>query len=582
MILPPLTERTKGYRKNRDYNIDFKGYCHKLYVNENEFYDTGNLCATHYPVMSPRAQRATVRTLTNPQGIYAWGKLCWCADNKFYYDGTQYGTVTSGQKQMVGMGAWVLIFPDAVRFHTVNHTFESLAAGWTAASNASIAVTLCRMDGEDYSNVTASDAAPSSPSNGAYWLDTSLTPHTLKVYSGGAWVAISTTYLRIYCASNGTDGAKIGANFAVGDVVSIGGFTGTHTDLNADYSIIGISSDKKSLIVIGVIDASFSQTGGVTVGRSIPSMDFVCELNNRIWGCSSANHEIYACKLGDPTNWRSYDGLAGDSYAVTVGSKGDFTGCVSFGGQVLFFKEDMLHKIMGDKPSNFQLIDSPIRGVQKGSEKSICIVNESLLYKARDHVVVYDGGTPMTVSDNLGPINYKNAAAGCNGDRYYISMQDDAGVWTMFVFDEAKGFWYREDSTHASQFAALDGQLYYIDAATSKQMAVRGAQETGATLEGAVSWYAETGDMLVTSPDNKYVSRIQIRCHVEENSTLAVAAKYDNGDWVTIFTKTYTQKGSFTMPIIPRRCDHFRLKISGTGRSCVYGLSKEIEQGSEL
>lgn len=569
MYLPPLTE----VPKTRDYNIDFRGYCHKLYVDEKEFYDTGNLCATHYPVMSPRAQRATVRTFTSPQGIYARGKLCWCDNGKFYYDGTQYGTVSAGEKQYVGMGAWVLIFPDAVRFHTINHTFESLAASWASGLSDTVTVTLCRMDGDDYENITVSDAAPASPQNGAYWMDTSQAPHTLKVYSGGAWIAITTTYIRIHCSG-------IGTNFKPGDVVTIAGLT--QADLNMDYSIIGISADKNSLIVINVIDQGITQTGGLTVSRGIPQMDFVCELNNRVWGCSSANHEIYACKLGDPTNWRAYDGLAGDSYAVTVGSDGDFTGCVSYGGQVLFFKEDILHKMMGDKPANFQLIDSPIRGVQKGSEKSICIVNESLMYKSRDHVVVYDGGTPMTVSDNLGPYHYEHACAGVQGDRYYISMQGEDGDWTMFVFDEAKGFWYREDSTHAQGFASLDGQLYYVDG-DGKLMAVRGRQETGATLEGPVAWYAETGDMLVSMPDNKYVSRIQIRAHVEQDSTLTIEAMYDSDDeWVTILSRGYSRKASFTMPIIPRRCDHFRLRISGVGRSCVYGISKEIEEGSEL
>ena len=43
MYLPMLTEMTKS----RDQQIEFKGYNHNLYVGENQFYDTGNLCATH-------------------------------------------------------------------------------------------------------------------------------------------------------------------------------------------------------------------------------------------------------------------------------------------------------------------------------------------------------------------------------------------------------------------------------------------------------------------------------------------------------------------------------------------------------
>lgn len=565
MYLPTLMEISKS----RDQQIEFKGYNHNLYVGENQFYDTGNLCATHYPVMCPRAARATVKTLTGAQALFARGKLCYVAGGQFYYDGVAYGSVTTGDKQLVGMGAYILIFPDAKRFHTGTHVMDSLGAGFTASG--SVSISLCRMDGSDYENVSVSDSAPEEPESGAYWLDTSGNPHVLKLYSGGAWINIPTTYVRISATG-------IGTNFKIGDAVTITG--STEASLNADHSIIDRGNDY--IVVIGVIDQTVTQTGALKVERRIPAMDFVCEYNNRIWGCSSANHEIYACKLGDPTNWYDYSGLASDSYAATIGSDGEFTGCCAFGGAVLFFKEEMLHKVLGTKPSNFQINDSPIRGVQKGCAASMAVVNESLMYKSRDCVCLYDGGTPTDVSDALGHVDYFEAAAGVRGDLYYISMRDADNVWQMFVFDETKGLWFREDNTHARQFAALNGQLYYLDNA-GRIMAVRGSMETDGVTEGPISWYAETGDLLTNMPDNKYVSRIQLRIGIEKGSELTLSAQYDSdGQWHKLLSKKYTRKASFTAPIIPRRCDHLRLRISGVGRSCVYAISKEIERGSEL
>ena len=58
-------------------------------------------------------------------------------------------------------------------------------------------------------------------------------------------------------------------------------------------------------------------------------MDYLTECDNRVWGCSNKENVIYACKLGDPTNWFSYRGIAEDSYAVTVGSDGSFTGAAT-------------------------------------------------------------------------------------------------------------------------------------------------------------------------------------------------------------------------------------------------------------
>lgn len=565
MRLPVLSE----VAKSRDYQIEFKGYNHNLYVGENQFYDTKNLCATNYPVMSPRAQRATVRTIASPQGMLARGKLAWVDGGQFYYDGKAYGAkLTDGDKQLVGMGAYILVFPDGMRFNTSTKEVDALGAEYSAAGTVTMA--LCRQDGSDYENVTVSETAPENPVSGAYWIDTSGVP-VLKLYSGEEWVSIATTYVRISASG-------IGESFRAGDVVEISG--AAEESINGAHELETVAAD--SVTVTGIIPGQVTQTSGLKLARSVPQMDFVCELNNRIWGCSSAKHEIYACKQGDATNWLSYDASAGASYSATIGSAGDFTAACAFGGQVLFFKEEMVHKVMGTKPSNFQISDTPLRGVQKGSERSICLVNESLMYKSREGVMVYDGGTPMDVSDALGTGMFTGAAAGSLGDRYYISMQDEDGAWQMFVFDEAKGLWFREDNTHATHFAQLSGQLYYLDAA-GVMTAVRGLQEPGADAEGPVGWYAETGDLAVNLPDNKYVSRIQIRAGVDNGATIKVEAQYDSdGVWHAIFERGYSKKASFTMPIIPMRCDHFRLRISGTGRSCIYALSKEIEMGSEL
>ena len=565
MRLPVLSEVSKS----RDYQIEFKGYNHNLYVGEGQFFDTQNLCATNYPVMSPRALRARTRTLTKPQGIFSRNKLCWVDDGQFYFDGEPYGgKLSDGEKQFVGMGAYVLIFPDGMRFNTSTREMDALGAEY--AAEGEVKITLSRLDGTDYGNVTASEAAPENPANGAYWIDTSGVP-VMKIYSGDAWVPVGTTYLRI-------EAERIGQAFRVGDVIEIEG--AQEESVNGAHAIE--AQTENSITIIGIVRNVITQTGELKAARRVPQMDYVCELNNRVWGCSSEKHEIYACKLGDATNWTAFSGLAGDSYAATIGSAGDFTGCCSFGGQVLFFKEDMLHKVMGTKPSNFQISDTPLRGVQKGSEKSICIVNESLMYKSRENVVVYDGGTPMDISDALGTGLFSDAAAGALGDRYYISMKGEDGEWQLFVFDEAKGLWFREDNTHAVQFAQLNGQLYFLDEAGA-MTAVRGLHEPGAAPEETIEWYAETGDMLVNMPDNKYVSRIQIRAGVDKGSTIRLDVQYDSdGTWIKIFERGYSRKASFTVPIIPMRCDHLRMRISGKGRSCIYAVSKEIERGSEI
>ena len=41
----------------------FGGYCHRLYIGEDEFYDMGNLSSDCYPLLSPRRRRGSILTL---------------------------------------------------------------------------------------------------------------------------------------------------------------------------------------------------------------------------------------------------------------------------------------------------------------------------------------------------------------------------------------------------------------------------------------------------------------------------------------------------------------------------------------
>ena len=179
-----------------------------------------------------------------------------------------------------------------------------------------------------------------------YWLDTS--NNVLKQYASdtGQWVSVPTTYVKI-----SADG--IGIGFAVYDGVKISGLPEEYESLNGDTILWGVGDDY--IIVVGLTGNTKLTSGSIRVERTVPGMDFVTEQDNRLWGCSSDSHEIYACKLGDPTNWNCFMGISTDSYSATIGTPGDFTGACSHLGYVLFFKEDVIHKVYGNKPANYQV-----------------------------------------------------------------------------------------------------------------------------------------------------------------------------------------------------------------------------------
>ena len=331
-------------------------------------------------------------------------------------------------------------------------------------------------------------------------------------------------------------------------------------------------------MVVGFLDETASQTDAVTLERKAPKLDYVVECNNRLWGCSSEENEIYACKLGDATNWNCFAGLATDSYTVSVGSDGPFTGAAVQLGYVLFFKENCLHKVYGSKPSNFQLSMTACEGVQPGSAKSLCMVGSTLYYKADHGVMAYDGSVPESVSAALGGVYYQNAVAGTERGRLYLSMQDAAESWHLFVYDTETGIWCREDAAHAAAFATLNGNAYMLDA---DGCVWKLTPAEGEATEGPVRWMAETGMLDPYVLDAHYTNRLQIRLWLPEGSRFAVWAQYDDGDWQRAADFAGRRSRSVFLPVILRRCDHVRLRLCGVGPCKVYAMSRVTATGSE-
>ena len=596
MLFPTLNEQGRS----RIVTETFRGYDHRAKILPGQWYDETNLTAAQYPLFSQRAKRGFIHNMTRPQGMLAKDTLLYVDDGVLYYGGYEpikdvTLRLTDGEKQLVSMGAYAVIFPDKVYINTVDLSdYGSLDAVYRALSEHNVKLTMCNAVGEKYEDTYVSETEPAEKSNGMYWVDTSNELHVLKVWSEAtkAWAEISTVYIRIESHGLGAEGV-----FNTGDGIELSGleYNGDNEalrtqieDLNAANIIV--AQGEGYIVISGILDQVHSQTGGLVVKRECPDMDYVCESNNRIWGCKygfvngETVNEIYACKLGDPKNWRCYAGLSTDSYAVSVGTDGKFTGAITHLGYPLFFKENAVHKVYGSLPENFGVNTTICRGVQDGAWKSLNVVNEVLYYQSRTDICAYDGSLPVGVSAELGDMRYTGGTAGSDGAVYYISMQDAAGIWHMYTYDTDKRIWHREDGTHALQFANVRGDLMYIDADSGKLMRVHGKGGSADSLENPVRWSATSGIMGYENPYSQYLSRNSIRARLDVGARLTMAIEYDSdGDFHE--QGTYTGGDTVTtinIPVVPRRCDHMRLKLTGVGNVKIYSIARYFEGGSDV
>lgn len=532
----PSMVHTDGIQKYRQ--TQFAGYDHTLGADNGALWDMENLTGELYPLLSPRRRRWIAGRLRKPNGLYAHDGLYWVDGNGFFAGGERKGTVTDCRKTFTSLGAYIVILPDRAYYNRLTGEFGSMESEWSGR------VTI---------------------RNGSF---------------AGEEAKANTIY---------GAGADWSARFRVGDAVTISGCA-VHPGNNKTPIIREIDGDEMRFYenVFTVSEGGDSER--VTIARTVPEMDFICENENRLWGCKGDT--IFASKLGDIFNWNVFDGVATDSYAVDVGSAGDFTGCCAYRGYPVFFKEEHIYKVYGSKPSNFQVMGSASLGIETGSGNSAAIAGETLFYLSRTGVTAYTGGIPQSVGDAFGTQRFRDAVGGSDGARYFVSMEDQDGRWHLFVYDTRRGLWHREDALEAVGFG-WDGELYFLDAGGTLWIdgGARAAPE-GCEREEPVAWSAEWADFYEYSGSSgssapiaqeKGIGKLLIRLELDEEASVDILIQFDSdGVWRQVRRLESHVKRSWYLPIVPRRCDHFRIRLEGVGGCRVYSLTREVYTGSEL
>lgn len=584
----------------REIMDKFLGYDKRLSADEGSFAEMQNLSSDKFPMLSPRPGRATaLNVMGGTTGIIMKDELCFTCGTAFYHGDTRIDMgLSDEQKQLVSMGAYVLIFPDRKYINTADHADRG-DIDFTFHAGTEVRVCLCRPNGEECTAEYVSDTEPEAPLDKSVWVNTSEYPNTLHQWSEAAkcWTSVTTTAVRILASG-------IGEHFSAGDGVTISGFDSeanardfetnellTEKQLEQlgalDGANVILERDKDWIVVTGIVDAKAVLAGIITVSRKMPVMDFIVEHGNRLWGCRYGLDDagefvniLYASKLGDFRNWSVYQGIDTDSYFAHVGTDGPFTGAIAwgYGDRVLFFKENGFHTVTGDGPSGFRVeyIDCP--GIQKGSGGSVAVVDGVVYYKSPTSVYAYSGGVPQDIGGAFGGVRYRNACGGSYRHKYYISMADGDGVYHLFAFDSKLKLWHREDNTQVIGWAD-SGDNAWMLLPNGSRYSLNGS---GGAKELGVKWSAQTGRLGVEHPDRKRLIRVNVRLRLGQGSRFALYIRYDSaGDWMRVAAATSARLRAYDFPVRVRRCDHMELRFEGQGDCEIYSIVKTYQMGSD-
>ena len=602
-----------GIRNNRTLLRAFGGLNETYGCTEAEYSAGLNFSARNFPALSTRTPRRKMADLTGLNGGYHLNGLLTVCGTTLYYAPddpnknkvTLQDAVQDSKKTLVGVGTKILIFPDKLAFDTADHSLHALGAVW---SGKSVEFAPCDAEGNVYTVKSYGRTEPEKPADGQLFLKVEdpakpwSSAGTLEIYSeaSGNWSAIALDYCRISASG-------IGKDFRAWDTVTVENTAaeqaGQWEELNGDRIVYHVETDwlrvkatpggehffgrlthsgttAQWTSMDGSVTQSYFLPDAVRVERRVPDLDFLTECDNRVWGCSSRENVIYACKLGDPTNWFSYRGIAADSYAVTVGSDGPFTGAATCMGYALFFKENTLHKLYGSKPADFQLSSLRCRGVARNAGRSLCVLNETLYYLSADGVMAWDGSIPTKVSTALDAArlsNVEEAIGGALDGRYYLHLTRSASA-RLLVYDTERGLWQEEDVC-SYDMVGTGGQLYLWDgkAIWSADPSRERDWQNSEGVEKNIPFELTSGDIGTDDPDEQYLSRLTLRLDAERNSKIEVAVSYDGGPWEKITTLyAAKQRQSFDLPFVPRRCGTLRLHLQGTGQITLRSIAKTL------
>ena len=567
-------------------------------LNKTENYKEGQLkndlglSSKNYPALVPASPLKKLEGYSDITDMYEHnGKILTVgADGKLVFDGQHLGNIKPGRKQFATVNTRLCIFPDKVYIDLNDMKLLELAE--VVKQGEVVYGTSNRLDfAEDVSDILVSGDKVDISGTPASLFDQSnaeiqsvvrgIVTFTDNAFSGAVSfielendlsgeVVIKADY---YASGDGDttiiETAYLQAN--IPDIIRAGKV------LYYDLDGLGVW-DKDKLNTIARYDvervfaaeptlsmAVYEFSGAIVkVGKHIPDLDYICESENRLWGVSNRTHTIYASALGLPGVFSEFDVVSTDSYAVAVASEDDFTAICAYGGGVCCFKENRLHKILGSFPAQYYMNEYEIAGVQKGSERSLQIIDEVLYYKGKYGVYAYSGGVPRLVSYELGNIESAAKASVADGLNYYISLNDG-----VYVYDKLHGLWMRPWEISPQQMVLVgeniismsEGEMY------SDSGDIKNAR-----------WRAELTDFDGGVNRKRSYCKMELLLKMKEGSSLQVSVMTDRKKHRQIYSKSFIRDMTVELPLPPLKCNSMTVIIEGKGEGTLYGVTYEFTE----
>lgn len=321
-------------------------------------------------------------------------------------------------------------------------------------------------------------------------------------------------------------------------------------------------------------------------GIRVPDMDYICALNNRLWGCSSKLRTIYASTLGDPSDFWTFAGDTMDAYQVAVGSAGNFTGCCAMNNNVLFFKQHVIHKMLGSFPAEYALYSYDYDGTSETNGLSAVNCDGTVIYVTEHGIGTYQGSSAGVLSMDLGEGDMYNAMSMFNGEQYFLFFKDGDQEGHTYIYDTRYRMWVEQDYGEVMAFAHFIDNDYVLKREGNNTAIYQ--IDTGLQLQG--DWeivfkpfyevMSGNWDSKSHIFEKKRYTGLTFRVELPIASWIKAELKTDDGRWRPVVRMAGRKDKVTDFTVNTDRCDMAQLRLTGHGPMTILGMERQYTVGS--
>ncbi len=294
---------------------------------------------------------------------------------------------------------------------------------------------------------------------------------------------------------------------------------------------------------------------------------------NRMFGVSG--NRIYASKQGDIHNFNYYKLTPLDSWWADTESGEDFTALTSLSGRVVAFKKMSTYEVYGvNAPYTVKDVSRSFGCVNPFTVAEVAGV---LVLQTKEGLHAYGGSRFVNIQYPLGDLLPEADAMACGtGSKYYIVM---AG--RLYCYDYYRGAWYCVSgetpaglcTCAGGVFINLNGTLWQLPESDSPAPASQETKEQ--------PWYFETTAINRDFTEGLLSSvELKLAC---EDASFTVWVSHDGGAYEKVQDVEWQQGKRFVaVPVRPRMCAEFRVKVAGSGRVTLCGMMLNQYKGGSV